>query len=57
MLILDVTAVLVEHVLRLIERPADSAHHLIEGDIPRCPHRGVPQDSLWLLHDFVINAC
>jgi hypothetical protein len=36
-LVVDVTTISVEHILRLIERPTNGAHRLIEGDIPRCP--------------------
>jgi hypothetical protein len=42
MLIVDVIALSVEHAMRLIERPADGAHRLIERDIPRRPQKGVP---------------
>jgi hypothetical protein len=55
-LILDVPTLLTEHVMRLIERLAHGANHLIEGDIPWCPQRGVPQDSLRLHHDVVVSA-
>jgi hypothetical protein len=43
--IVDVSMLPVKHVLHLVERPVGSAHHFIEGDIPRALRRGCPRTA------------